>query len=414
MVRADKHADDDGDLIPYPRFSLTERDRRWSAVRRLMAERDLAAIVTPAHTGHSLDFQANSRYLSHCGGGEGAEITVIFPIEGEVTVGATSADERWPRVQNWVTDIREARRNYGRTAIERLHELGITDHRVGITGLGRGTRSPEGTVLYHTMKDLMEAFPAAEFVDATDLLDEVRLVKSEEEIDFLRRSDELIDEGFAALRRAARVGEYDYVVWAEANAAMMRRGSEATVHFNWVSGKAPTRTLTRPSFRQLERGDIILNELEASWGGWRSQGVQPICVETCDPVYVELLRLQGAVWFQLVEELKPGVTVARLHERCREICEAEAPKSGPAKGATAQLTMHGRGAGDDGPIITGSNMSPHELARSVQANSVVIFKPGVRCEDGSHPINWGDSVVVTDAGGVRLGSREHGMWVATP
>src|ERR1700722_9533776 len=101
-----------------------------------MAERELAAIVTPANTGHSLDFQANSRYLSHCGGGEGAEITVIFPLEGEVTIGATTAHERWPKVQNWVTDIREARRDYAKVAIERLHELKITDERIGITGLG--------------------------------------------------------------------------------------------------------------------------------------------------------------------------------------------------------------------------------------------------------------------------------------
>ncbi|HVB06676.1 MAG TPA: aminopeptidase P family N-terminal domain-containing protein [Acidimicrobiales bacterium] len=178
---------DEEQMIPHPRFSLAERDRRWAALRALMAERGLTAIVTPAHTGHSLDFQANSRYLSHCGGGEGAEITVIFPLDGEVTVGATSAAERWPRAQNWVTDIREARRDYGKVAVERLHELGVTDDRVGITGLGTGTRSPEGTVLYHTMLALQQAFPAATFEDATDLLDEVRLTKSEEEIEFLRR-----------------------------------------------------------------------------------------------------------------------------------------------------------------------------------------------------------------------------------
>ena len=56
-------------LYPYPRFSLSERDRRWKAARALMAEQGLDVIVTPQNTGHSLDFQANTRWLTHCGGG---------------------------------------------------------------------------------------------------------------------------------------------------------------------------------------------------------------------------------------------------------------------------------------------------------------------------------------------------------
>lgn len=140
--------------------------------------------------------------------------------------------------------------------------------------------------------------------------------------------------------------------------------------------------------------------------------MQPVCVERCDPVYDELAKLQGEVWFQLAAELRPGATAGELQERCRAICEKEAPASGPAAGATAQLMMHGRGAGDDGPIITNDAKSPVELKKVLRQNPVVIFKPQVRCADRSHPLNWGDSVVVTAADGERLGRREHGIWVA--
>src|SRR5438132_13659306 len=111
------------ELYPYPRFSLAERDRRWKAVRELMREHRLDVLVTPQNSGHSTDFQANSRYLSHVGGGGDADIGVVFPLEGEVTAVATSAKLRWPNVQNWVTDVRAARRNYGRVMVERLREL---------------------------------------------------------------------------------------------------------------------------------------------------------------------------------------------------------------------------------------------------------------------------------------------------
>ena len=61
------------ELHPYPRFSLAERDRRWKAVREKMAEQNIDVIVTPQNTGHSMDFQSNTRWLTHCGGGGDAE-----------------------------------------------------------------------------------------------------------------------------------------------------------------------------------------------------------------------------------------------------------------------------------------------------------------------------------------------------
>lgn len=400
------------ELYPYPRFSLKERDRRWRVVRQKMAEQNLSVIVVPANTGHSTDFQANARYLSHCGGGGDADITVIFPLDGAVTVGATSAAPRWPTVQDWVDDIREARRDYGKVVLARLHELNVDGTRIGVTGLGRGTRTPEGTILFQTMRRMMRDFPNATFVDATPILDAVRLIKSDEEIDCLTKSNRLVDEAFLAEKHAARAGALDYVVWAEATAAMLRGGSELPVHCNWVSGPCPPRTLTRPSHRILERGDIILNELESSWIGYRAQGVQPICVETCDPAYVELMKVQGAIFHSMLEMLKPGVTVGELSETCRSLCESERPQRGPAAGAEAQLIMHGRGQGDDGPIITNTAKDPYQLQKTLQAGMVCIFKPEVHLANRTHPINWGDTVLVTERGGKRLGEREHGIWIA--
>ena len=84
----------------YRRFSPAERDRRWSEVRRLMDRDGLAAIVAPPNNGNSTDWQADARYLSHCGGGADASIGVVFPLDGAVTVVATSAAERWgPHIQ---------------------------------------------------------------------------------------------------------------------------------------------------------------------------------------------------------------------------------------------------------------------------------------------------------------------------
>src|ERR1041385_8012287 len=303
---------------PYPRFSLTERDRRWKAVRALMREHNLDVIVTPQNSGHSADYQADTRYLTHCGGGE-PDLAAVFPLNGEVTAIATSAAPRWPTVQDWTKDVREARRNYGRAIVERLKELNVERGRIGITGLGEveGTRTPEGTIFYGTWKQIRESFPHAELVDATPILAEVRYVKSQEEIDVLAKSMEIIELAIEAEIAAAKRGVKDWEVWAAAQYAMMRNGSEMPVHCFWISGKNPKRTLTRPSMRLLERGDVIINELEASWIGYRAQAVQAVFVEAINPVHAELIKVQREIFNRILENLKPGITVAELLELAR-------------------------------------------------------------------------------------------------
>jgi len=301
------------ELYPYPRFSTAERDRRWKAVRALMTAQNLDVIVTPQNSGHSADYQANTRYLTHCGGGE-PDLAAVFPLEGEVTAIATSAAPRWPTVQDWVTDVREARRNYGRAIVERLKELNLERGRIGITGLGEveGTRTPEGTIFYGTWRQIREAFLHAELIDVTAILDEVRYVKSQEEIDALAKSAEINELAIQGEIEAAKVGVKDWEVWAAMHYAMTRNGSELPVHCFWVSGKNPKRTLTRPSMRLLERGDVIINEIEASWIGYRAQAVQPVFVEVIHPVQAELIKVQREIFNRVMENLKPGVTVGEL------------------------------------------------------------------------------------------------------
>ena len=123
------------------------------------------------------------------------------------------------------------------------------------------------------------------------------------------------------------------------------------------------------------------------------------------------MKLQGAIWNELATHLRPGVTVAELNELCAKIAAAERPNSGVAADAKAELGMHGRGQGDDGPIITNSAKQPYQLQTELETNMVFIFKPGVRSSDGRYSITWGDTVVVTENGAERRGSRDHGIWV---
>jgi len=164
--------------------------------------------------------------------------------------------------------------------------------------------------------------------------------------------------------------------------------------------------------RLLERGDVIINEIEASWIGYRSQGVQPVFVEVVNPAQAELIKVQREVFNRVLENLKPGVTVGELADLTKRTAARAAPKTGPAAGARADLTMHGRGAGDDGPIITPHARSPKQLGVAMRENMVFICKPSAVSADGEYICQWGDTVMVTKNGGRRLGKRPHDLAVS--
>jgi Xaa-Pro aminopeptidase len=394
----------------YPQFSLAERDRRWKAVRDIMRAEKIDVIVVPNNTAHSTDFQANARYLTHVGGGGDADIAAVIPLDGDVTAIANHPALTFHEgIQSWTHDLRNARRDMGRGTVERLKELGVERGRIGITGLGAGTRTPMGTILLGFWRGIVDAFPNAELVDATSILDRVRYVKSDEEVEALARSEEIIEKAIAAKVAHAKPGAVDWEVWAEVIYALTKNGSELPVHNQWASGKRVKHPITRPTRRKLESGDLIVSEIESSWIGYRAQAMQPVFVGSADPVYLELIKLQREVWNTVYEQLRPGVTIGELVALTEQTCAKLAPKSGPAAGANAILNMHGRGAGDDGPLVTPSQKRPEQLAVALEANMVFIFKPFVRTQNGEDECTWGDTVVVTPSGGKRLGSRPHDL-----
>jgi Xaa-Pro aminopeptidase len=393
-------------------FSIAERDRRWKAVRELMERDGIDVIVAPPNNGNSTDWQADARYLSACGGGADASIGVVFPLNDQPTVVATSPIRWGPAVQDWVADVREADRYYGRVMAERLRELGADGKRVGISGLAGGTRTPEGTIWHGHYTAIAQALPNAELVNVTGLLQEVRAVKSQEEIDVLQESLVLVENAYGAeIEWAAKPGVRDYEVWGAAMNAIFSGGSELSVHFNWIANATPHRTMTRPQQRVLEDGDIILNELESSIMGYRAQQVRPVAVRTCDPLYVEMIEFHREVYERLLEFMKPGVTLADVVFKTRELGKELCPKTGPLAGGGTRMVCHGRGLGDDVPLATNDEAVERYGTWQFPENGVFIIKPNVFTADGVS-LSWGDSCRITPNGAVRMGKGAQEMVIA--
>lgn len=395
-----------------PRFSLVERERRWKQVRQLM-ERDGLDVIVASSVG---GFQANARYLTGLGGNN-APVAFVFPCVGEVTAltGPVPSHEYWLSVQEWVTDIRTNFFSEGEALIERLRELPLERGRIGIVGLADMPRLPEGIVPYGIYRKLRTAFPHAELVNATFLMDEARFVKSGEEIAFLERSTALVEAAIETLVQEARPGVAEHVVYAHMIASMLVRGGELPSMLLWAAGSPqPLTNAFLPTQRTLQLGDIITCEIEARWGGYAAQVTVTGVIGNVPTDYAEMFRIQQEIIDRAYERFRPGVTIAELLRSGVEVIQGTPYQQ--------RMILQSRGLGNDAPIAVFGGQDARINNWRIEEHCVFVIKPvlmtnewieslswangnGRTTHSGAKAVCWGDTVVATPSGAQRLGKR---------
>jgi Xaa-Pro aminopeptidase len=361
-----------------------------------MRKDGLDVIIVPPHTGHHDHFSANARYLTGLGG-YSLEIGAVFPLEGDVTA-VTVPDvvpEKWRAQQDWVADIRSTGRAFGDGLIARLKELGLGKATIGIAGWRNVPRFEDGLLPQPLHAKLVAEFPGAALVDATRVLDRARYAKSDEEIEFLRRSTALAEAAIKAMHSVARPGVTEASVYAAMLAAMVERGGEVPAMIMWSAGTgAALASAGPPLLRPLAAGDIVRVEVEGRYAGYCGQVTQMARLGKLPSSYRDLWRLQQDALQACNEAMRPGITLGELAARTLVVA-----KGTPCK---IKFLMHGRGLGDDAPIYVFN--APDEIQQwPIEENASFIAKPVVT-RDGYPDIMWGDSIVVTARGPERLGS----------
>lgn len=386
-------------------FSIEERDRRWTRVRELMARDGVDLIVCFPLTHQHGRSAGDARYLTQLGENSD-EVTVAFPIEGPVTAWLSRGGV-WPS-SNWFDDIRAAGRGSGGATIARYIEENarFKTARIAVAGWTMSplahVRTAEGNVNYASLQLLREGFPKAEVVSATPVLGEARWRKSAEEIAFLRKGIEIAEIELAALKAHARPGVRERHLYAQMMFANADAGGSFHPMVGWISGprERPYHRLEQPSFRTLQFGDVISVEVEGIWGGYHAQLDQTLAIGEAPQEMHDAMACVWEAFDRVVAAMRPGVTLGELidvGERAGLL--GNRLRSG--------LGLHGRGTGNDGPLLVALRKeSPEVRAVVVEEGCCFNVKPSVELDGRDHYCRWGDSVVVTANGAERLGTRE--------
>lgn len=403
---AQVHSVPDEDIsIPTP--SLAERDRRYRATRKAMAKQGIDVLVLPANHSRWDQMMADSRYLSAIGG-YGTETLTIFPAEDDVTVGIFNRCGWWQKVQDWVPDVRDCRNRWADLVVERLGEIGFPARgRIGISGMEGLVRAPDGLVPYTMIKRIKAAYPEAHIVDATGMMQDLRAVKSAEEIRLMTRSVTIIETMLAAMTAETAAGVSEKHLYATLTNTLLEAGGELPSLLIMGSGPNLNTGQFVPTMRKLKTGDVVHVEAEAHYCGYSGQIVQSVSVGKPPRAYADAHEISEACFEALLPRMKTGTPIGDL----MDFYERMIAKEGKGRLAHAHPMMHARGLGDERPAQFGDVGLEQYRGIELKSGMVFVLKPRVRNLQARRTGQTGDTVVVTPKGGRRLGSRDMGLWI---
>src|SRR6266536_852965 len=382
-----------------PTFSQSERARRWGIVRDLMRRANLDALICLPNQGHWDQFGADARYLTQIGGFQ-TEVAVVLPLESDVTaiVRGENEIEWWGLAQEWVKDIRPSRRSYGEPVIQRLKE--IRAERVGVVGIEGLVRAPEGTIPWGIYEKIRAALPQVRFQNATDLMQEARSVKSAEETAFVEKAARIIELAIEALVKEARPGVPESYLVGEMLKEMMKQGGEPITMLLFGAGGPEVPWAQRVvTSRPLKTGDLINTEVEAKYAGYIAQALQPISLGARPKELEKIFDTTKVIFEKMLKVLKPGSTFGEVVAFYQDEVKSAGYEPDGA-------LMHGRGLGEDAPMLWGAVRDFPESQASLKEGHVFIFKPAARKGEMRDYIRAGDTVVIERSGARRLGKRE--------
>jgi Xaa-Pro dipeptidase len=388
----------------HPTFSRAERDRRWARVRELMEQHDVDCIVGSAVTGIQGRAHADVKYLTQLGNND-EQFGVVFPREGTpVAIGwlGRRPGDDWMEDRRGLQGSFVAEATWGRTIGSIVAELGLDEATIAVCGLGPGgpelasaIRQTDGYIPYLTMRTIEAALPACRFVDAAPILGAARHVKGDEEIEFVRRGVALAESALYALAGSARVGAFEPQVYAGMLAAEVAAGGTLPTMISWSSGPIgrPNTRLEQPVPRVMRDGDLVSVEIEGRWAGYNGQVDVTLTVGTV-PAWAARAHGVAAEAVQAgIEALRPGVTYGEVRRLVNEV--------GTRGDLETRLIIHGRGLGDDGPLVGVPGPQDH---LPVLEDVCLVVKPAVM-HRGRFCARVGESVVVRAGGAERLGRR---------
>jgi Xaa-Pro aminopeptidase len=375
--------------MEYPRFSDAEYARRHRALGAVMEKHgvDHLLVVTDHRTGNAPQWVTGwpGSVEAYVVFKPGAPMTMHvewfnhFPMAKRITPGV---DVRWGEHRGIALTIEELKKRGAK--------------KIGVMG----------PLVVSKWRQLEEHFSVtaldAEYV-------RLRMIKSEEELDWFRIGAALSDAGFAALLAETRPGLTECELGNVVERAWVGHGGTTMIHYIGRTAMANPQLYVPPqhhSPKQVEAGDVIFCELSAFWWDYAGQILRTFSVDAePTPLYRDLHATAESIFDAITGVVRHGTTMEAI---------LDATGLAEQRGFTVcDDVVHGFGGGYWQPIIGSKSRMAGPLPKmTLEENMCLVVQPNVITADHTAGVQTGEMIRVTKTGFEKLHRTPRGFFRA--
>ena len=268
----------------------------------------------------------------------------------------------------------------------------LADH-YGLNGKRIGMEVP-GYYLHplHYVR-LKELFSAPPIVEANSLVWDLTLVKSPQELAYIRRAAELADEAMLQMLRCVSAGKSELELAGEVYGTLLKSGSGlAGSPINLVTGPRCCYSHGAPTERRLDPGDNGNVEFGATYRRYTSTLGRQFCLGPPSARVRELYEIVLRACDACLNEIRPGAPATAPHAAAKQVIADAGLDHG-----RVHLSGYGLAAGFPPgwaePIhLFGEN--PY----TIQAGMILTVEPPIFLGEEAIGVRVIDNVIVTDRG----------------
>jgi Xaa-Pro aminopeptidase len=250
--------------------SANELKRRWQLLRACMREQGIDALIVQ----NSSDWVGGYiRWFSNQPATNGYPSSLVFPLEGAMSFIEQGPFEGLRRSSDAEAEATGIGRRLTTPSYPSVGYTGTYDADIVISELQRLGARRIGLVapaaMYHSFGARLQEVLKTQLVDATDLVDRIKAIKSEEERGFIRSVAAMQDEIMSRVHAFIRPGLKDFEIAAYAQYLGQQLGSEQGIFLcaSATPGRAATFRPRSMQGRTLQRGDVYSLLVENNGAG---------------------------------------------------------------------------------------------------------------------------------------------------
>ena len=283
----------------FPRFSEREFERRYRLVKNMMREKGVEALLIYSSTAGIGSVNYLSNYISWM------PTYLIFPLDGEPTLILHFYNHiPCTREMAVIEDVQWHFNNPVKCVVDNLIKKKLDRGVIGVVGLS--------TIPYSHFTGIREKLPEARFVDVASDYDRIRWIRSEEEIEWFRKSAYLTDLTVEALEKRIRPGMTEHDLTAIVYDAFLHEGGQLWIAFiSTTSMEEPTLYVPWqfPTSRVVRHGHVVITEITVGYYGYNAQIHRPFAVgREPTPLYRRLFETALECFERVSKALRDGAT----------------------------------------------------------------------------------------------------------